>query len=152
MYFCIWQQCKRWLPCSITPDARRLLAESVTLSTDLLSEMMTTALGTLGLRPAEGFRRYSSVKANAWPTERDSQSCVSSTHIMCCEITGKPDQCCFQGFHQMAWTGSLEAAFQICYDDWAETMFWVESHIPQLQPERKREKKSFNDMYCCRNL
>lgn len=43
------------------------------LSVVFLSAMMTTAPGTLGLRPAEEVRRYCLVKVSASPAEGDRQ-------------------------------------------------------------------------------
>lgn len=48
-----------------------MLAGAVMLSLDLLSEMMTTAPGTLDLRPAEDVRRNCLVNVSAWPAEGD---------------------------------------------------------------------------------
>lgn len=57
--------------CSHIPVALSLLAASVRLSADFLSAMMTTAPGTLGLRPAAGLRRYCVVNVTASPAEGD---------------------------------------------------------------------------------
>lgn len=46
---------------------------------------MTTAPGTLGLRPAEEVRRYSVVKVNAWPAEGDKQHQNTHTTSSCKE-------------------------------------------------------------------
>lgn len=59
------------LVCSSSPVALRLFAARVRLSADFLSAMMTTAPGTLGLRPDVGVRTYCLVKVTASPAEGD---------------------------------------------------------------------------------
>lgn len=75
-----------------TPVALRLLAARVRLSADRLSAMMTTAPGTLGLRPAEGVRRYCLVKVTASPAEGDKLYCKCS--LIQCAATGRKFRRC----------------------------------------------------------